>query len=228
MTNNQLPPEHPGYIIKRLFTSESGLSPTVRAVAKILNVSHPTVIRLINKKNKLTLKLAKKLALATNISVDTWLDIQKNWDLYNKNNTSNAKVKKLAAQKTKLKSLNASKKQLNQLHPGFTIKKIFTSEIGLTPTAQGLAKLLHVSSQTIQNLFNGKSGITLNLAVKLAFITKTRVEKWLNMQRSWDLYKLETQKSLLTKRLKPLTDNQLQGIIKKTKKEKSLPMIMKK
>ena len=102
--------------------------------------------------------------------------------------------------------------KLKPLHPGVFVKETFKSESGLNLSTKSIANLLKISEPTVQNLINGKSGITLNLAAKLSFVTKTSIEMWLNMQQSWNIHKFEKQRSLITKELKPLTRKQLPNL----------------
>jgi len=51
-----------------------------------------------------------------------------------------------------------------------------------------LAKRIHVSYPRINELINGRRGVTPDTALRLAKLLGTTPEFWLNGQRNWDLW----------------------------------------
>ncbi|MCH9770096.1 MAG: HigA family addiction module antidote protein [Gammaproteobacteria bacterium] len=45
----------------------------------------------------------------------------------------------------------------------------------------------YISRYTLSKLFNGRIGISLEMAVRLAIVFKTDAEFWVNLQASYDL-----------------------------------------
>ena len=73
----------------------------------------------------------------------------------------------------------------NPPHPGLTVRHDCLEPLGLTVT-QG-AKVLGVTRQTLNNLLNGKSGISPEMAVRLAKAFGSSAETWLGIQLDYDL-----------------------------------------
>jgi addiction module HigA family antidote len=62
----------------------------------------------------------------------------------------------------------------------------FLKPHGLTQTA--LAERIRVSYPRVNEIVNGKRGITPDTALRLAKLFGTTAEFWLNGQRNWDLW----------------------------------------
>ena len=75
--------------------------------------------------------------------------------------------------------------------PGEMLKEEFLEPMGLTQ--QQLADGIGVSYQRVNELINGKRGITTSTALRLAKYFNTSPDFWLNMQRADELYRV-TQK----------------------------------
>ncbi len=74
---------------------------------------------------------------------------------------------------------------LNPPHPGQAVRFDCLEPLGLTVT-EG-AGVLGVSRQALNNLVNGKAGITPEMAVRLDKAFGGGAEVWLRMQASYDL-----------------------------------------
>ncbi|HZY68446.1 MAG TPA: HigA family addiction module antitoxin [Devosia sp.] len=74
---------------------------------------------------------------------------------------------------------------LNPPHPGAAIREDCLQPLGLSVT-EG-AKVLGVSRQALNNLVNGRSGITAEMAIRLDKAFGGGAEVWLRMQASYDL-----------------------------------------
>lgn len=79
-------PTHPGKIIKEDYLEP--LSITVTDMANVLGVSRKTLSKIINERGAITPDMALRLARAFDTSPDLWLNLQKNYDLWQAENAS--------------------------------------------------------------------------------------------------------------------------------------------
>ena len=90
----------------------------------------------------------------------------------------------------------------NPPHPGLTVRHDCLEPLGLTVT-QG-AKVLGVTRQTLNNLLNGKSGISPEMAVRLAKAFGSSAETWLGIQLDYDLAQVRRrEREIAVKRVNP-------------------------
>jgi antitoxin HigA-1 len=73
----------------------------------------------------------------------------------------------------------------NPPHPGLTVRHDCLEPLGLSVT-EG-AKVLGVTRQALNNLVNGKAGISPEMAVRLSKAFGSSPEVWLGMQTDYDL-----------------------------------------
>jgi addiction module HigA family antidote len=73
----------------------------------------------------------------------------------------------------------------NSPHPGLAVRHDCIEPLGLTTTAA--AKILGVTRQTVNNLVNGKSGISAEMAIRLDKAFGGGAEAWLRLQMAYDL-----------------------------------------
>jgi addiction module HigA family antidote len=71
-------------------------------------------------------------------------------------------------------------------HPGEMLLEEFLKPLGLTQVE--LAERIRVSYPRVNELINGKRGITPDTALRLSKLFGTTAEFWLNGQRNWDLW----------------------------------------
>ena len=71
-------------------------------------------------------------------------------------------------------------------HPGEMLAEEFLKPMGLTQRI--LADAIHVPYQRINEIVNGKRGVTPATALRLAKYLGTSPDFWLNVQLRWDLY----------------------------------------
>lgn len=71
-------------------------------------------------------------------------------------------------------------------HPGEILLLDFLEPMGLTQ--RDLADAIHVPYQRINELVNGKRGITPSTALRLSKFFGNSSEFWLNLQQNWQLY----------------------------------------
>jgi addiction module HigA family antidote len=77
-------------------------------------------------------------------------------------------------------------------HPGEILKEEFLLPHNMTQSS--LAKALHTSFRAVNELVNGKRGITTEMALKLAKYFGTTPQLWLNLQNQYDLYRIAHKK----------------------------------
>lgn len=75
-------------------------------------------------------------------------------------------------------------KMHNPPHPGEVIKELCLEPLGLSVT--DAAKALGVSRKTLSAILNGRSGISPEMALRLAKAFDTSPESWLNQQMQYD------------------------------------------
>ena len=73
----------------------------------------------------------------------------------------------------------------NPPHPGRIVKQDCIEPLGLTIT--GAAKALGISRQALNNLVNGKAGISPEMAVRISKAFGGSAEMWLRLQANYDL-----------------------------------------
>jgi addiction module HigA family antidote len=73
----------------------------------------------------------------------------------------------------------------NPPHPGRSVRNACLEPLGLSVT-EG-AKLLGVTRQALNNVINGKSGISPEMAIRLTKAFGSTPETWLKMQLAYDL-----------------------------------------
>lgn len=73
----------------------------------------------------------------------------------------------------------------NPIHPGLIVRHDCLESVGLSVTAG--AKVLGVSRQALNNVVNGKAGISPEMALRLTKAFGSTPETWLAMQVAYDL-----------------------------------------
>ena len=71
-------------------------------------------------------------------------------------------------------------------HPGEMLLEEFLSPMGITQ--RDLADSIHVPYQRVNELVNGRRGVTPDTALRLALFFGTSADFWMNLQLRWDLY----------------------------------------
>lgn len=80
MLKREMPPVHPGYILKSLFMNALGIG--VKELASHLNVTPKTISALINGHQGISVEMALRLSKAFNTSADVWINMQKDYDIW--------------------------------------------------------------------------------------------------------------------------------------------------
>ena len=71
-------------------------------------------------------------------------------------------------------------------HPGEMLSEEFLKPMGLTQ--RQLANSIHVPYQRINEIVNGRRGVTVSTALRLSKFFGLSPDFWLNLQLRWDLY----------------------------------------
>ena len=77
----------------------------------------------------------------------------------------------------------------NPPHPGRIVRQDCVEPLGLTVTEA--AKVLGVTRQALNNLVNGKAGISPEMAVRISKAFGGSPEMWLRLQANYDLARIQ-------------------------------------
>ena len=80
-------------------------------------------------------------------------------------------------------------KMKNPPHPGRIVRRECIEPLGLTVTEAAMA--LGVTRQALNNLVNGKSGVSPQMAIRLSKAFGGSAEVWLGLQMDYDLARAE-------------------------------------
>ena len=72
------------------------------------------------------------------------------------------------------------------LHPGKVLSEIYMTQMDLNQSA--LAKLCDCSPRKINEIVNGKRGVSPSFAIILESVLGTSAEMWVRMQAEFDLW----------------------------------------
>jgi antitoxin HigA-1 len=81
----------------------------------------------------------------------------------------------------------------NPPHPGLSVRLDCLEPLNLTVT-EG-AKVLGVTRQALNNVVNGKSGISPEMAIRLSKAFGSSPEAWLSLQMAYDLVQVRKKES---------------------------------
>ncbi len=80
-------------------------------------------------------------------------------------------------------------RMFNPPHPGEVLKEYLPEDVSVTTAA----RKLRVSRQAFSAILNGRSGITADMALRLAKALGTSPDLWLGMQMQFDLWQAKQQ-----------------------------------
>lgn len=86
----------------------------------------------------------------------------------------------------------------NPPHPGGLIRRQCLEPLGLTVT--DAARGLGVTRQALSDLVNGKAGISVDMALRLAKAFGSSAETWLGLQMAYDLWQARQQEDKIAVR----------------------------
>lgn len=72
------------------------------------------------------------------------------------------------------------------LHPGIVLYEVYMKELGLSQSA--LAARLGCSPRKVNEIVNGKRGVSPEFAIALEKELRTSASMWVRMQAEYDLY----------------------------------------
>ncbi|UXY52178.1 HigA family addiction module antitoxin [Pseudomonas tohonis] len=74
---------------------------------------------------------------------------------------------------------------MRPVHPGEVLREEFLEPLGITPAA--LARALHVSAPTINDIVRERRGVTAGIAIRLGRYFDTTAQFWMNLQSGYSL-----------------------------------------
>ncbi len=86
-------------------------------------------------------------------------------------------------------------------HPGEMVLEEFLKPMGLTQ--RELASAISVPYQRVNELVNGRRGMTPATALRLAKYFGTSPDFWMNLQLRWDLYHAEQTEATQLQQIRP-------------------------
>ncbi len=86
-------------------------------------------------------------------------------------------------------------------HPGEMLLEEFLIPLGLTQ--RELAKAIHVPYQRVNEIVNGRRGMTPSTALRLAKLFGVSADFWMNLQLRWDLYNAQKAEADELKTIQP-------------------------
>ena len=86
-------------------------------------------------------------------------------------------------------------------HPGEMLLEEFLTPMGITQ--KDLADNIEVPYQRINEIVNGRRGITPSTALRLAKFFDMSPDFWMNLQLRWDLYFARQEENKVLQRIQP-------------------------
>ncbi len=83
----------------------------------------------------------------------------------------------------------------NPCHPGSIVRHDCLEPLGLSVT--GGARVLGVTRQALNNLVNGRAGVSPEMAVRLSRAFGCEPEFWLRLQMNFDLAELRRRRTVI-------------------------------
>ncbi len=87
-------------------------------------------------------------------------------------------------------------------HPGEMLLEEFVKPMGLTQ--RELAEAINVPYQRVNEIINGRRGITPSTALRLAKFFGLSPDYWMNIQLRWELYFAKRSEADNLKKIKPI------------------------
>ena len=87
-------------------------------------------------------------------------------------------------------------------HPGEMLLEEFLKPMGITQ--RDLANAINVPYQRVNEIINGRRGVTPSTALRLAKVFGVSADFWMNIQLRWDLYFAKKSESDVLDNIKPL------------------------
>ena len=90
------------------------------------------------------------------------------------------------------------------IHPGETLREEFLLPLGITQKL--LADSIHVPFQRVNELVNGKRGVTPSTSLRLAKFFGVSEDFWMILQVHWDLYRIKKKEQVILVKIKPVKE----------------------
>lgn len=87
-------------------------------------------------------------------------------------------------------------------HPGEMLLEEFLNPMGISQ--RQLADAIHVPYQRINEIVNGRRGVTPATALRLGKFFNMSAAFWLNLQLRWDLYHAQQDETVALNNIQPL------------------------
>ena len=87
-------------------------------------------------------------------------------------------------------------------HPGEMLLEEFLKPMGIAQ--KELAKAIHVPYQRVNEIINGRRGVTPSTALRLGKYFRVSADFWMNIQLRWDLYFAQQSEAADLKSIKPI------------------------
>jgi addiction module HigA family antidote len=108
----------------------------------------------------------------------------------------------ITTNKRKKKMVRVPKNRI-PTHPGEMLREEFLNPMELTQ--RELANGINVPYQRVNELINGKRGITPSTALRLAKFLGTTPGFWMNLQLRWDLYRAQQVEARQLEQIEPFS-----------------------
>lgn len=98
VTERKTCPSHPGIFLKSFFLDEMNI--TIKEFSDAIGVSRKTISAIVNQHKSITPEMAIRFSKALKTTADIWLNLQKNYDLWQAVNGKKSifnKIKPIAA-----------------------------------------------------------------------------------------------------------------------------------
>jgi len=86
-------------------------------------------------------------------------------------------------------------------HPGEMLQEEFLTPMGITQ--RELAAAIRVPYQRVNEIINGRRGMTPSTALRLAKFFGMSADFWMNGQLAWDLYRVQQAEQAELKSIRP-------------------------
>ncbi|MFZ7113387.1 MAG: HigA family addiction module antitoxin [Desulfatiglandales bacterium] len=87
-------------------------------------------------------------------------------------------------------------------HPGEVLREEFLMPMGITQ--HYLANAIHVPFQRVNELVNGKRGVTPSTSLRLSKFFGVSDDFWMNLQVRWDLHRVRKKEQTILAKIKPV------------------------
>ena len=88
-------------------------------------------------------------------------------------------------------------------HPGEMLQEEFLLPLKLTQ--RDLAQSIHVPYQRVNEIINGRRGMTPSTALRLAKFFGISADLWMNLQLRWDLYHARLNEAVQLEAVQPMS-----------------------